>query len=262
MSYANEQGFHWGMTTNGTLITEDVAKMLEETGMRTASISIDGLENTHDRQRGLKGGYEMALRGIQNLIDRNAFEHISVTTVINHKNIDELDRLYEVMDGIDIDSWRVIGIEPMGRALEYPDMLLTPDDQRRLFSFIREKREAGIPVGYGCSHFLGLDLERNVRDWFFLCGAGIHTASVRTNGDITACLDIEPRPELVQGNIYKDSFSDVWKNRFEVFRTPLSSSCADCKDCQYENWCAGGAHHSFDYDNKKQRICMKGILFE
>ena len=166
------------------------------------------------------------------------------------------------MDGIDIDSWRVIGLEPMGRALDYPDMLLTPDDQRRLFRFIRDKREEGIPVGYGCSHFLGLDLEREVRDWFFQCGAGIKTASIRTNGDITACLDIEPRPELVQGNIYKDRFSDVWKNRFEIIRKPLSGMCSDCKDCEYDKWCAGGAHHSFDYDNKKQRICMKGILFE
>ena len=108
--------------------------------MGTISMSIDGLEETHDRQRGLKGGYQMAMKGIQNLIDRNAFEHISVTTVINHKNIGELDALYEVMEGLDIDSWRVIGIEPMGRALDYPDILLIPDDQRRLFIFIQEKR--------------------------------------------------------------------------------------------------------------------------
>ena len=95
----------------------------------------------------------------------------------------------------------------------------------------------------------------------FLCGAGIHTASIRTNGDITACLDIEPRPELVQGNISKDLFSEVWKNRFEAFRVPLSDGCKDCKDCEFVRWCAGGAHHSFDYDDNKQRICMKGILF-
>ena len=65
----------------------------------------------------------------------------------------------------------------------------------------------------------------------------------------------------MQGNISKDSFSDVWKNRFEVFRRPLSDSCEDCKGCEYTGWCAGGAHHSYDYDNNRQRICMKGILF-
>ena len=143
LGYAHEQGFRWGMTTNATLITEDVANMLADVGMGTVSVSIDGLRDTHDRQRGLKGGYDKAMRGIQNLIDRKAFRHIQVTTVVNHKNIGELDELFEIMDSIDLDSWRVIGIEPMGRALDYPDMLLTPDDQRYLFNFIREKREQG-----------------------------------------------------------------------------------------------------------------------
>ena len=249
------------MTTKATLITQDVAKMLEDTGMGTVSVSIDGLRDTHDRQRGLKGGYDKAMQGIQNLIDRHVFRHIQVTTVINHKNIGELDELYGILDKMDIDSWRVIGIEPMGRALDYPDMLLTPDDQRRLFNFIREKRENNIPVNYGCSHFLGLEYEREVRDWFFYCGAGTHTAAIRINGDITACLDIEDRPEFVQGNIATDKFSDVWLNRFQVYRKRLSSLCKECQDCEYEKWCAGGSRHSFDYDNGRQRVCLKGILF-
>ncbi len=261
LGYANEIGFHWGMTTNATLITKDVAKMLEDTGMGTVSVSIDGLRDTHDKQRGLKGGYDKAMQGIENLIERKAFRHIQVTTVVNHKNIVELDELYEILDKIDLDSWRVIGIEPMGRALDFPDMLLTPDDQRYLFNFIREKREQGIPVNYGCSHFLGLEYEREVRDWFFYCGAGTHTAAIRINGDITACLDIEERPELVQGNIANDKFSDVWFNRFQVYRKPLSSLCADCQKCEYEKWCAGGSRHCFDYDNNKQRVCFKDILF-
>ena len=261
LGYAVDNGFHWGMTTNATLITKDVAAMLARAGMGTVSVSIDGLRDTHDRQRGLKGGYDRAMQGIQNLIDQKAFRHIQVTTVVNHKNIGELDELYEILDKIDIDSWRVIGIEPMGRALDYPDMLLTPDDQRYLFKYIREKREQNIPVNYGCSHFLGLDYERDVRDWFFYCGAGTHTAAIRVNGDITACLDIEDRPEFIQGNIYKDKFSDVWLNRFQEFRKPLSSLCKECQDCEWEKWCAGGSRHSFDYDNGKQRVCFKGVLF-
>ena len=33
----------------------------------------------------------------------------------------------------------------MGRALQYPELLLTPDDHRRLINFIRDKRMAGEP---------------------------------------------------------------------------------------------------------------------
>ena len=261
VSYIHEKGFVWGMTSNATFITREAAHRLKECGMATISVSIDGLEETHDRQRGLKGGYKLAMRGIQNLIDENFFHAIQITTVINHKNITELDELFKVVNGMDVDSWRVIGIEPIGRALEYPDMLLTPDDQRRLFSFILEKRREGFPVEYGCSHFLGFDLEGNVRDKMFLCNAGVFTASIRANGDITACLDIMPRDEVIYGNVNTDSFTDSWNNRFGIFRKHLSELNKDCKECEYEKWCAGGAHHSWDYDAHKPLICLKDVLF-
>ena len=87
---ANEMGYQWGMTTNGTLITREKAKLLRQTGMKTVSVSIDGLEESHDRQRGLDGGYRMAMQGIQNLIDEGGFQEIQVTTVVNHSNIHEL----------------------------------------------------------------------------------------------------------------------------------------------------------------------------
>ncbi len=257
----HNKGFKWGMTSNATLITKENARRLKECGMGTISVSIDGLENTHDEQRGLKGGYALAMRGIENLIAEDCFHAIQITTVINHKNIVELDALFEIVKDIDVDSWRVIGIEPIGRALEHPDMLLTADDQRRLFSFILEKRREGYPVEYGCSHFLGTDLEGNVRNRMFLCNAGVFTASIRADGSVTGCLDIMPGPDTVFGNVNEESFTYIWNNRFETFRKHLSERDSKCRGCEYEKWCAGGAHHSFDYDNNKQLICFKDVLF-
>ena len=77
--------------------------------------------------------------------------------------------------------------------------MLDKDDYRYLIEYIRSKRKEGYPVTYGCSHYLGLDYEREVRDWYFLCTAGIYTASIMANGDIGACLDIERRPETIMG---------------------------------------------------------------
>lgn len=257
MAYARDLGYHWGMTSNGTLISKDVARKLHECNMGTISISIDGLRESHDAFRRTPGGYDRAMAGIQNLIDEGGFHAIQVTTVINHSNMDELEPLYEIMCGLDIDSWRVIGIEPMGRALDHPELLLTEEDQKRLFEFIRDKRMEDMPVTYGCSHFLGYKYEREVRDHYFTCNAGIYTASIMSNGDIGACLDIERRPELIYGNILKDNFKEVWFNRFEHFRHPLSDDCEGCKGCEYTDFCNGGAHHSFDRDNMRQRICFK-----
>lgn len=58
MAAANQLGFKWGMTSNATLIDESVAKQLKRVGMGTISVSIDGLEDTHDAFRRTPGGWK------------------------------------------------------------------------------------------------------------------------------------------------------------------------------------------------------------
>lgn len=261
MGYAYELGFRWGMTSNGTLIDFDTARRLYGCGMGTISVSIDGLRETHDEFRRTKGGYDRAMKGINALISHGGFKHIQVTSVIHKQNIHQLEELYEVMCGLDIDSWRILNIEPIGRAKEHPELILAPEDYRRMFDFIRKKRWEGMPVLYGCTHFLGEEYEREVRDWYFLCNAGIYTASVMANGDIGACLDIERRAETIQGNILTDDFTEIWNNGFEIFRTDLSRRSGKCSECSSREFCGGGSFHSWDYDKCEQQVCFKDILF-
>ena len=261
LGYAHALGFRWGMTSNAILITPGVARRLAETGMETISVSIDGLRETHDLLRGTPGGYDLAMRGIRNLLELGRFRAVQVTTVVNHENIGELDELFTIMDGLDIDSWRVVNLEPIGRALQWPSRMLTREDYLRLFSFIREKRQAGYPVEYGCSHYLGPAWERELRDWYWVCNAGIYTASIMANGDIGACLDIERRPETVQGNIRQSRFRDVWEKRFELFRRDLSAGSAFCEGCPHADHCRGDAHHSWNYDKNEPMLCFRDLLF-
>ena len=261
MSGANELGFNWGMTSNATLIDDSVAKELYNCGMKTISVSIDGLEDTHDAFRRTPGGYKKAMNGIESLIKVGKFKHVQVTTVVTHKNIGQLDELFSIFNEMDLDSWRVINIDPIGRAKQYPDLLLTNEDYVRMFEFIRTKRMMGEPVTYGCSHYLGMEYEREVRDWYFLCTAGTYIASIMANGDITACLDIERRPEFIQGNILKDRFKDVWENKFKEFRRDLSDTCEKCKNCSEANFCHGDAFHTWDFDANTPQVCFKDILF-
>ncbi|MBQ6042239.1 MAG: radical SAM protein [Oscillospiraceae bacterium] len=262
MGIAHELGFKWGMTSNGTLITEEVARKLKEVGMGTISISLDGLPETHDAFRRTPNGWKRAMDGIMNLLKVGGFQAVQVTTVCSHKSIQELDALYEILKQVDIDSWRVVNMDPIGRAKEHPELLLTKEDYKTLFEFIRNKRIAGEPVCYGCSHYLGMEYEREVRDWYFLCTAGLYTASIMVNGDITACLDIERRPEFIQGNILKDNFKDVWENKFEIFRRDLSEDCEKCRNCKEQKYCHGDAYHTWDFDNNCPQVCFKDILFD
>ncbi len=262
VNYIHELGFKWGMTSNATLITEDVAKKLCDAGMFSISVSIDGLPETHDRYRGFPRGYELAMRGIDNLIRYHGADEIMVTTVVNHENISQLPELFEIFDKVDIDTWRLTGIEPIGRAMDHPEMLLTPEDNRQLMKFIKEKRDEKLPVTYSCCHFLGLEYEAEVRNWYFLCNAGIYVAGIMENGDVGACLDIPRNEKTIQGNVYKERFTDIWRNRFEIYRTSLAERNSDCAACDMAKWCRGGSYHSWDYDEEKPKVCMKGTLFE
>ena len=70
VSSAKSMGFAWGMTSNGTLITKDVAKRLAQTGLRTVSVSVDGLRENHEWFRQSPGSYDKTIEGIKNLCSK------------------------------------------------------------------------------------------------------------------------------------------------------------------------------------------------
>lgn len=223
-------------------------------------IVIDGLEETHDEFRQTKGGFQRAVEGVRNLLEQD-FHHVQVTTVVTKKNLSQLEELFQLMDTLDVNSWRVINIEPIGRALRLKDYILEPKEYQKLLKFIRDKRKDGYPVTYGCSHYLGPEYECEVRDWYYLCNAGIYTASIMANGDIGACLDIERRSETIQGNILHDDFTKIWQIGFRIFRNSLAEKNETCFACDSRYFCDGGPYHSWNYNKNEPMICFKNILF-
>lgn len=258
MKQISELGYIWGMTSNGLLIDEEMNERLHEAGMRTVSISLDGLEETHDWFRNSKGGYQKAISAVKTMANSGYYSNVMVTTVVHKKNIDELDEIYEVVKGLGCQSWRIVNVDPIGRALEDEEIRLEKGDYKRIIDYIVEKRAADnrIDVTYGCNHYLGVDLEREARRWYFMCGAGTEVASITYNGDIGACLDIERRPETTMGNIRKDDFLEVWQNKFQIFRQNRALKSEKCKDCPEKRFCAGGGFHTWNIDENEPRICM------
>lgn len=66
-----------------------------------------------------------------------------------------------------------------------------------------------LDIIYSCNHYMRLEYERKIRPWYFVCRAGISVASIQYNSDISVCLDIERRSELICGNIRKDNFYQI-----------------------------------------------------
>ncbi len=260
MDYANSLGFRWGMTSNGMLITDEIIEKMKKTNMETISISIDGLKETHESFRKVPNSFDKIIDGIKKMQKVPSIKIVQVTTVANKKNLKELEQIYELMKELNIISWRVINVDPIGRAKGNSEILLDKDEYKYLFNFIKEKREENVMnVEYGCSHYLGLDLEKELRDTYFICSAGLYVASILSNGDIFICPNVERRPEFIQGNIKTDNFVDVWENKFEIFRSDDRLKCDKCSKCPKWKYCLGDSFHTFNFDDRKPNFCINEI---
>lgn len=254
--YANKLGFNWGMVTNGTLITSDVINKMKNTGMSTISISIDGMAKTHEEFRHLPHSFDTILKNIQMLQKENFLEHIQVTFIANKKNIYELPALWKTLNNLNIDSMRISSIDLIGRAKENKDLILEQSDFDYLFSFINKtnaKKE--LQCVWSCSHYFGNTETPDLLGRHFECYTGKYVASILYNGDIFVCPNVPRLPELIQGNIKTDVFSDVWKNKFDFFRNrPLNDTCKNCKHLRY---CNGDSLHTWDFEKNKPTFCYK-----
>ncbi len=261
MKYANYLGFRWGMVSNGSLINQDVVEKSKEAGMATIDISIDGLEEIHDDFRNTKGSYKKAINAVKLYKKAEFLKSLRITTTIHKKNINSLDKMYESFASLGISDWRLLSAEPIGRALAGGDILLNKDQFTHLLQFIKDKRVKKVKpnVAYTCSHFLGDDYEDEVRNNFFYCPAGINIGSILHNGDISVCPNVSRKKDLIQGNIKNHSFSDVWNNKFKFFRDKNRTICKKCSNCNFWEECLGGSLHSWNFDEKKPKICFMDI---
>ncbi len=261
MAYANKLGFPWGIVTNGFLVDEDVVHKMKESGMTTVTVSIDGIGRIHDDFRGARGAYEKAISAIKLLLDTKFLKCVQITTSIHKENISQLEEMREKFSALGIDSWRVMNVDPIGRAEINKEIIIGGKELKNLLQFIKKYRgRLGMEIVYGCEGFLGLDFEGEVRDRFFICNTGINTGSILYNGDIFVCPNVPRRKEFIQGNVKKDDFAKVWNSKFDIFRNEDRTKCDKCGGCEYWKECLGGSFHLWDFDKKKPKICHLEIL--
>ena len=261
MKYAVGLGFHWGMTTNGMLIDEKIIEKMRETNFESISISLDGLKETHESFRRVPGSFEKILKAVKLLQGLETLKSLQITTVANKKNLHELEDVYKLLQDIGVKEWRVMCVDPIGRATKN-DILLDKEGLIYMYNFIREKRKEGkMVVDDDCAHYLGFKYENILRPHAFVCGAGIFIGSILANGDICVCPNVRNK-KLIQGNIKKDSFCYVWDNKYEQFRSKRITTNEKCKKCKSKKYCRGGSFHTWDVDEKVPNMCMKELLEE
>jgi len=248
-----ELGFPWGMVTNGWAWTPDTIAAARDAGMRTVTVSLDGLADTRDWLRGRDGSFERAVRTLRMLLAADWIEKMDVVTCVHRRNLAQLNQVRALLTELGLEAWRLFTISPIGRAADDPDLSLGRDEFRKLMAWIHEERnDDGIAIRYSESGYLGA-CDTQVRNHPFFCRAGINVAGIMVDGSILACPNINRR--FSQGNIHSDDFCEVWENKYKPFRDRSWMRTGECVDCNEWSLCQGNSFHLRDPETNRTLLC-------
>jgi radical SAM enzyme (rSAM/lipoprotein system) len=247
-------GYPWGMVTNGYAWNREDASSARRAGLRSVTVSLDGLSAEHDWLRNRPGAFERAAATLRILLAEPFWQALDVVTCVNRRNVDRLVELHDFLRDLGVPAWRCFTISPIGRAAGSEDLFLTRHEFLRMLDTIRTLRSRGdMSVSYSEAGYLGPRHEEGIRDFPYFCRAGINVAGVMVNGDILACPNIDRR--LRQGNIAHDSFIEVWNHRYAAFRDRAWMKQGECRNCREWRYCQGNSLHLWDLDRSCTKLC-------
>ena len=238
-------GIRCSMTTGGRGLDAATARAAREAGMAAVSVSVDGLEATHDRLRGVAGSHRAALAAIGHV--RDAGMEAFANTQWNRLNLPEVEPLGDLLLDAAILAWQVQLTGPMGRAADWPDLLLQPHEMLDLVPRLAALAERALARGcrVEASNNLGYfgPHEHLLRAAHWQgCTAGIHVLGIEADGSVKGCPSLPSAP-YVGGNLRTSSLREIWEEtaplRFARDRNE-SELWGYCARCYYAAECRGG----------------------
>ncbi len=132
--YAAQKGLRPTLSTNGTLITRDVARRIKDIGVGYVGISLDGLAKVNDKFRGVVGAFDKAMRGIENCVAVG--QRVGLRFTINKHNFNELDKIFDFIEAKEINRVCFYHLVYSGRGNAMIDEDVTCAESRRALDTI------------------------------------------------------------------------------------------------------------------------------
>ena len=244
------------MTTGGLGLSKQTVEKMKEAGFRGVSVSVDGLEETHDALRGKKGSWQACFRTME-LMREVGIPH-TCNTQINRRSWPELPALYQLLRDAGMHSWQVQFTVPMGNAADHAEILLQPYDLLEVFPLLADlarqcqadgiRMSPGNNVGYYGPYeqlLKGHGADHPV--YYTGCEAGTSTLGIEADGKIKGCPSLPTYP-YTGGNIRETSLAEIMAGTEELqFNfipryTPESVEhlWGYCAGCEFALLCRGG----------------------
>jgi radical SAM protein with 4Fe4S-binding SPASM domain len=244
-----DHGMECTIVSGGRAFTRERARAAKVAGVMSVSISIDGVEATHDALRGAKGSYAAALASLGHLADAGV--QVSANTQIGRHNRRELPDVFERIADAGVHSWQLQLTVAAGRAADDPTLLLEPYQMLEVMPAVARihalaaPRDVRIWPGNNLGYYgpfealLRGNLPGGRRG---SCGAGRAIVGIESNGAIKACPSL-PSADYVGGNVRDNALRDIWE-RAEPLRFTRGDRRPElwghCAGCYYAEDCQGG----------------------
>jgi 12,18-didecarboxysiroheme deacetylase len=143
--YATDKGMRAVISTNGTLITKEIAAKLQKIGLSYVGVSLDGLEKTHDRFRGKKGAFAAAIEGIRNC--RDAGIKVGIRFTVNKHNLADVGAMFDLLNQENIERMCFYHLVYTGRGSKLREEDLSHEETRNLLDLIMRRTRQMFDAG-------------------------------------------------------------------------------------------------------------------
>lgn len=278
LKYLKSKNVYIQIQTNATLITEEIARDLARIlnhKSDTIQVSLEGVsQKTHDQIRG-NGNFKKTTAGIKHLTNNGLNVIISYTAT--SANVAEIPSLYKLSKALKIKEIIIGRFKICSEEQAYlkPNLNKLFISLAKLIDEIGEDNSVRIKLTLlKAFDFTTYEVGRKLLDEYLklndiVCSKSLmchnhEKATIWANGKVYLCADTE-KDELCLGDLKKQSFFEIWKNRFNnVFFQERSLEKSVCKKCKYVSLCSAGcpAKSYFEYGdiNSPDSECIYGKI--
>ena len=230
------------ITTNGTLLNDEKCKKLASYENIKLSISLDGLEETHDKFRRTKGAFKKVIDILPILNKYNIKYAIKYT--LSKETAKDANELLKLVANLGATEFNVRRVIVAGNASK--DMVLANEEYKKIIKdLIQNCRRLNVKFRTGdpllipiFSEVWGIDIKNDDLSKIYAgCQAGDEIIYIDYKGNVGACSYI-PR---FADNIKNKSLDEILKNNklFIDLREYKKKLEGKCNICTYKMICGG-----------------------